>query len=84
MALKLVIKLMGMHLVSQSSGEFVVTDLTKTIPLCWDDTTHPSILRQSLVCVFNGLGNQMQGRGNEKHLTSFLLTISFKMDDDMR
>ena len=31
---------MGMHLVSQSTGEFIVSDLTKaTIPLCWDDPT---------------------------------------------
>ena len=76
---------MGMQIVSQSSGKFIVTDLTKsTIPLCWDDPTHPSILRQPLVSVFNGLGNQTQGRGNEKPLTSFLLTINFKMDDDMR
>jgi hypothetical protein len=84
-ALKLISKLMGLQTVSQSSGEFIVSDLTKTtLPLCWDDPTHPSILRQPLVSVFNGLGNQTQGRGNEKPLTSFLLTINFKMDDDMR
>ena len=74
-----------MHMVSQSSGEFVCSDLAKsTIPLSWDDPTHPTILRQPLVSVFNGIGNQTKGRGNERPLTSFLLTINFKTDDDMR
>lgn len=84
-ALRLIAKLIGMQMVSQSSGEFIVSDLTKTtIPLCWDDPTHPSILRQPLVSVFNGLGNQTHGRGNERPKTSFLLTVNFKLDDDLR
>ena len=70
---------------SQSSAEFVGSDLANTtIPLCWDDPTHPSALRQSLVSAFNGIGNQTKGHGNERPLTSFLLTINFEMDDDMR
>jgi hypothetical protein len=84
-ALRVISKMMGMHMVSQSSGEFVASDLSKTtIPLSWDDPTHPSLLRQPLVSAFNGLGSQTKLRGNEIPLTSFLLTINFKMDDDMR
>ena len=84
-ALRLISHLMGMQMVSQSSGEFIVSDVTKTtFPLCWDDPTHRNILRTPLVSVFNGLGNQTQGRGNEKPMTSFLLTMNFEMDDDMR
>ena len=74
-----------MRLISQSSGEFVVSGLVNTtIPLCWDDPTLPSMVRQPLVAVFDGLGSQTQVRGNEKPLTSFLLTVNFKLDDDMR
>ncbi|CAB4011282.1 Hypothetical predicted protein [Paramuricea clavata] len=84
-ALHVISKMMGMHMVSQSSGEFVASDLSKrTIPLSWDDPTHPSLLRQPFVSAFNGLGSQTKLRGNEIPLTSFLLTINFKMDDDMR
>ncbi|CAB3991482.1 Hypothetical predicted protein [Paramuricea clavata] len=84
-ALTLVGKLMGMHMVSQSSGEFIISDLTKsTIPLCWDDPTHPSILRSPLVSVFNGHGSQTQERGDEKPLTTFLLAINFELKGDMR
>ena len=74
-----------MRLILQSSGEFVVSGLVNTtIPLCWDDPTLPSMVRQPLVAVFDGLGSQTQVRGNEKPLTSFLLTVNFKLDDDMR
>ena len=84
-ALECVSKLLGMHVVSQSSGEYVCSDFAKsTIPLSWDDPTHPSILHQPLVSVFNGHGSQTEGRGNDKPLTSFILTVNFKMDDDMR
>ena len=76
---------MGMHSVSQSSAEFVISEVTKsTIPTCWDDPTHASVLHSPLVSVFNGLGNQTQERGDEKPLTTFLLTVNFKMSDDMR
>ena len=72
-------------MVSQSSGEFIVSGLVNmTIPLCWDDPALPSMVRQPLVSVFDGLGSQTQLRGNEKPLTSFLLTVNFKLDDDMR
>lgn len=82
-ALRVISKMMGMHMVSQSSGEFVASDLSKTtIPLSWDDTSKP--LTPPLVSAFNGLGSQTKLRGNEIPLTSFLLTINFKMDDDMR
>ena len=77
--------MMGMHIVSQSSGEFVMSNLTTTtIPVCWDDPTYPSCIRQPLMSVFNGLGNQTQSRGDEKPKTSFLLTVNFTLDDDLR
>ena len=77
--------MMGMHIVSQSSGEFMMSNLTTTtIPVCWDDPTFPSWIRQPLMSVFNGLGNQTQARGDEKPITSFLLTVNFTLDDDLR
>ena len=46
--LKLICKLLSLHMVSQSSAEFVVSHLTKTtIPLGWDDPTHASVLKHS-------------------------------------
>ena len=42
------------------------------------------MVRQPLVAVFDGLGSQTQLRGNEKPSTSFLLTVNFKLDDDMK
>ena len=74
-----------MHMVSQSSGEFIVSGLVNTtFPLCWDDPASPSLVRQPLVSTFDGLGSQTQERGDEKPMTSFLLTVNFKLDADMR
>ena len=84
-ALDVIRAMLGLHVVSQSSGEYVCSALTKTtIPLSWDDPTHASLVNKPLMSVFNGHGQQTVGRGNEKPLTSFILTINFKMDDDMR
>jgi len=84
-ALHLISKLLGLQKVCQSSAEFVVSDLAKTsIPLCWDDPTHSSILTRPLMCVFNGLGNQTHERGHKEPQTTFLLTVNFTMNDDMR
>ena len=56
-----------MRLILQLSREFVVSGLVNTtIPLFWDDPTLPSIVRQPLVAVFDGLGSQTQVQGNEK------------------
>ena len=50
-ALGLISQLIGMHMVSQSSGQFV-SDLTNTtIPVCWDDPTHTSHLCQFLMAL---------------------------------
>ena len=79
-ALKLVAELMGMHKVSQTSAEFIVSFFKRTtFPLGWDDQ---SSTRRPLVCVFNGLGNQTQERGSET--PCFSLTANFKMEDNMR
>ena len=76
---------MGLQMVFQLSGKFVILELTRcSIPLSWDDPTHPSILRIPLVLVFEGLGNQTKEQGSEKPLTSFLSTVNFKLDDDLR
>ena len=84
-ALGVIRAMLGLHVVSQLSGEYVCSALTKTtIPLSWDDPTHASLVNKPLMTVFNGHGQQTVGRGNEKPLTSFILTINFKMDDDMR
>ena len=49
-ASRLIGNLMGMQMVPQSSGEFIVSDLVKsTFPLCCDDPTHPSLLHTPLV-----------------------------------
>ncbi len=74
-----------MHVVSQSTGEFIVSGLVNTtIPWCWDDPITPSLLRTPLVSVFDGIGSQTQRRGEEQPLTSFILTVNFKLDDDLR
>ena len=84
-ALDVISALQGLHVVSQSSGEYVCSALTKTtVPLSWDDPSHASLVNKPLMAVFNGHGQQTVERGNEKPLTSFILTINFKMDDDMR
>ena len=77
--------LTGMQILSQASGKFVTTSLTNsTFPLCWDGPTNNSIIRQPLSGIFHGLGNQRHGRGDERPLTSFILTVDFKMKLDKR
>jgi hypothetical protein len=72
--------MMGMHIVSQSTGEFVMANLTTTtIPVCWDDPTYPSYICQPLMSVFNGRGSQVQARGDKKPKT-----VNFTLDDDLR
>ena len=84
-SLNLISKLLGLHRVSQSSSEYVVTELTKTtVPLSWDDPTLPSLVTRPLMCVFNGLGNQTHERGHEEPQTTFLLTVNFTLTNDMR
>ncbi len=84
-ALNVIAKLLGLQVVSQSSPEYVLTGLTKRgIPLCWDDPTHPSMLKKPLVSVYNGIGTQTQERGYEKPETTFLLTFNFKLQGAMR
>ncbi len=78
-------QLAGMHLVLQSTGEFIVPGLVNTsqvleslgvgIPWCWDDPIMPSLLWTPLVSVFDGIGSQTQRRREEQPLTSFILTV---------
>ena len=85
MALRLIAKLLGLHVVCQSSPEYVLTAMAKTsMPLCWGDPTHPSMLKKPLVSVYNGIGTQTHERGYEKPETTFLLTVNYKLDNSMR
>lgn len=84
-SLQLIQKLLGGTLLSQSSGESVMTELMKsTFPLYWDDPTHPNTLKKVLVSTFQGGDKQTKGGGNEVPLTTFLMTVNFTLDDDMR
>ena len=84
-ALKLITKLLGLNMVSQSSSEYVVSKLMKTtIPLCWDDPTHSTLVKKPLVCVFDGIGTQTHDRGHEVPQTFLLLTVNFRLEDDKR
>ena len=84
-SLQLIHKLIGGKLLSQSSGESVMSELVKSsFPVYWDDPTHPTTLRKVLVSTFQGGGKQTKGGGNELPLTTFLMTVNFTLDDDMR
>ena len=84
-SLLLVKKLLGCTLISQSSGESVMSELVKSsFPVYWDDPTHPNTLRKVLVSTFQGGGKQTKGGGNELPLTTFLKTVNFTLDEDMR
>ena len=50
----------------------------------WDDPAHPSTLKKVLVSTFQGGGKQSKASGNELPLTTFLLTVNFRLDDDIR
>lgn len=70
---------------SQSSGESVSTELIRsTLPVYWDDPAHPKTLKKVLVSTFQGGGKQTKTSGNEVPLTTFLITVNFSLDDDMR
>lgn len=84
-SLLLVKKLLGCTLISQSSGESVMSELVmSSFPVYWDDPTHPNTLRKVLASTFQGGGKQTKGGGNELPLTTFLKTVNFTLDEDMR
>lgn len=83
--LQLIHKLLGGTLVSQSSGESVASELVKsTFPVYWDDPAHPKTVKKVLVSTFQGGGKQTKGSGNEVPLTTFVMTVNFSLDEDMR
>lgn len=52
-SLQIINKLFGGKFISQTSGESLSTELMKTsIPICWDDPTHPTTLKKVLVSTF--------------------------------
>lgn len=83
--LQLIQWLLGGSFLSQSSGESVSSELVRsTLPVCWDDPAHPNTLKKVLVSTFQGGGKQTKGSGNELPLTTFLITVNFTLDDDIR
>lgn len=83
--LRLIQQLLGGVFLSQSSGESASTELIRsTLPVYWDDPAKPGTLKKVLVATFQGGGKQTKSCGNEVPLTSFLVTVNFTLDDDMR
>lgn len=84
-ALKLIKRLLGGTLVCQSSGDSVISELVKsTLPVYWDDPAHPKALKKALVSTFQGAGKQTKGGGSEIPLTTFLTTVNFSFNEDLR
>lgn len=84
-SLKLIKKLLGGTFLSQSTGDSVISELVKsTFPVYWDDPAHPNTLKKVLVSTFQGGGKQTKTGGNEVPLTTFLSTVNFSLDEDMR
>lgn len=70
---------------SQSSGESVSSELVRsTLPVYWDDPAHPNTLNKVLVSTFQGGGKQTKASGSEVPLSTFLITVNFTLDDDIR
>ena len=83
--LQLIHKLIGGTLVSQPSGESVSSELIKsTFPVYWDNPAHPKTVKKVLVSTFQGGGKQTKGSGNEVPLTTFIMTVNFSLDEDVR
>ena len=84
-SLLLIRKLLGGSLVSQSTGDSVIAELVKSsFPVFWDDPSHPNSLKKVLVSTFQGGGKQIKGGGAEVPLTTFVMTVNFSLDEDMR
>ena len=84
-SLHLIQRMLGGTLLSQSSGESVMSELVKSsFPVYWDDPAHAKTLRKVLVSTFQGGGKQTKGGGNELPLTTFLMTVNFSFDEDLR
>lgn len=84
-SLLLIRKLLGGSLVSQSTGDSVIAELVKSsFPVFWDDPSHPNSLKKVLVSTFQGGGKQTKGGGPEVPLTTFVMTVNFSLDEDMR
>ena len=83
--LRLIQQLLGGSFLSQYYGESVSAELVRsTLPVYWDDPAHPNTLKKVLVSTFQGGGKQTKASENELPLTTFLLTVNFRLDDDIR
>ena len=78
--LQLIHKLLGGTLVSQSSGK----QIKSTFPLYWDNLAHPKTVKKVHVMTFQGGRKQTKGSGNKLALTTFVMTVNFSLDEDMR
>ena len=84
-ALRLIHALIGGTILSQSSSQSVSSELVKsTLPVYWDDPSHANIVKSVLVSTFQGGGKQTKSSGNEVPRSTFLLTVNFKLDNDLR
>ncbi|KXJ11350.1 hypothetical protein AC249_AIPGENE26517 [Exaiptasia diaphana] len=83
--LRLIKELLGGSIMSQCSGESVSSELIRsTLPVYWDDPSHANTLKKVLVSTFQGGGKQTKKGGNENPLSTFLITVNFTLDDDLR
>ena len=83
-SLQIINKLFGGTFICQTSGESLSAELMKTsIPICWADPIHPTTLKKVLMSTFQRGGRQTKQRGIELPET-FILTVNFTLDDDMR
>ena len=58
--------------------------IKSSLPVFWNDPTHPSTLKTVLVSTFQGVGKQTKEGGKEKPQTTFVLSVNFDVGDDMR
>ena len=59
--------------------------IISTLPVFWDDPSHPNTVKKVLVSTFPRRGKQTKSGGNEVPKTTFLLKVNFKrLADDLR
>lgn len=84
-ALKLIHQLLGGSFMCQSTNESVISELVKSsFPVYWDDPAKPYLLQKALSASFQGAGKQTKGRGSEIPITTFLTTVNFSLNEDLR
>ena len=78
-------RIVGCNIKSQATCEVIQSLISKTtIPLCWDDPTYPSSVKQLLTGSFDSKGKRTKGRGKKIPFTNVVLAVNFELDDDIR